>query len=154
MAALGPRSTRTTHTRRYAAALVGALALALSAPAPLLAPASATGGTTTASTAASTAAPTARPAARAAAPRKRTYTNPLAPRIPSGGTVDSCADPTVLHGQWAGDRHWYLYCTTDPLNDRDVVEPTAARRAPQPRSEADHRSARVEAAGPALRFHP
>src|SRR3954454_18880593 len=137
MAALGPRSTRTTHTRRYAAALVGALALALSAPAPLLAPASATGGTTTASTAASTAAPAAHPAARAAAPRRRTYTNPLAPRIPSGGTVDSCADPTVLHGQRPGDRFWYLYCTTDPLNDQDLAAPAGARTTPQPRSEAD-----------------
>ncbi len=50
-----------------------------------------------------------------------TYDNPLAPRIlGSSGTVDSCADPTVLRGQQRGDRHWYLYCTTDPLNDADT----------------------------------
>jgi arabinan endo-1,5-alpha-L-arabinosidase len=34
--------------------------------------------------------------------------------------VDSCADPTVLRGQQPGDRYWYMYCTTDPLNDEDV----------------------------------
>jgi arabinan endo-1,5-alpha-L-arabinosidase len=56
----------------------------------------------------------------AAAPAHRTYRNPLAPDIPGNGTVDSCADPTVLHGQRAGDRSWYLYCTTDPFNDHDV----------------------------------
>ena len=47
------------------------------------------------------------------------YNNPLAPDVPGDGTVDSCADPTVLHGQEAGDRNWYMYCTTDPLNDED-----------------------------------
>ncbi len=51
---------------------------------------------------------------------RSTYRNPLAPQIPDDGTVDSCADPTVLRGQQPGDRHWYLYCTTDPLNDEDV----------------------------------
>ncbi len=59
-----------------------------------------------------------------------TYENPLRPVVPTsvapvGGTVDSCADPTVLKGQ-AGEEQdglqvWYLYCTTDPLNDRDVT---------------------------------
>ena len=34
--------------------------------------------------------------------------------------MDSCADPTVLRGQQPGDRYWYLYCTTDPLNDEDL----------------------------------
>ena len=48
------------------------------------------------------------------------YTNPLAPQIPGDGVVESCADPTVLHGQRPGDTAWYLYCTTDPLNDEDV----------------------------------
>jgi arabinan endo-1,5-alpha-L-arabinosidase len=48
------------------------------------------------------------------------YTNPLAPQIPGDGVVESCADPTVLHGQRPGDTTWYLYCTTDPLNDVDV----------------------------------
>ena len=49
------------------------------------------------------------------------YTNPLAPEIPGTGlTVDSCADPTVIQGQTPGDQRWYMYCTTDPLNDRDL----------------------------------
>ena len=33
--------------------------------------------------------------------------------------VESCADPTIIHGRQAGDRYWYMYCTTDPLNDED-----------------------------------
>jgi arabinan endo-1,5-alpha-L-arabinosidase len=62
----------------------------------------------------------------AAAPRPVTtsYQNPLAPDIPGDGTVDSCADPTVLKGQdgetRGGKQVWYMYCTTDPLNDQDV----------------------------------
>lgn len=48
------------------------------------------------------------------------YTNPLEPQIPGDGIVESCADPAVLHGQRPGDTEWYLYCTTDPLNDEDV----------------------------------
>lgn len=48
------------------------------------------------------------------------YANPLAPEVPGDGVVESCADPNVLQGQRAGDTNWYLYCTTDPLNDEDV----------------------------------
>lgn len=53
-------------------------------------------------------------------PRLLTYENPLAPVVPGDGTVDSCADPVVLRGRQAGDPYWYMYCTTDPLNDEDV----------------------------------
>jgi arabinan endo-1,5-alpha-L-arabinosidase len=49
-----------------------------------------------------------------------TYTNPLQPEIPGDGVVESCADPTVIRGQESGDTTWYMYCTTDPLNDEDV----------------------------------
>jgi arabinan endo-1,5-alpha-L-arabinosidase len=35
--------------------------------------------------------------------------------------VDSCADPTVVRGHGSHSRTWYLYCTTDPLNDRDTA---------------------------------
>ncbi len=35
--------------------------------------------------------------------------------------VESCADPTVLRGQQPGDHFWYMYCTTDPLNDQDTA---------------------------------
>jgi arabinan endo-1,5-alpha-L-arabinosidase len=49
-----------------------------------------------------------------------TYSNPLRPRIPGDGVVESCADPIVIRGQQAGDTTWYMYCTTDPLNDEDL----------------------------------
>jgi arabinan endo-1,5-alpha-L-arabinosidase len=47
-----------------------------------------------------------------------TYRNPLEPTIPGDGIVESCADPSVLYGQ-EGEGRWYLFCTTDPLNDED-----------------------------------
>lgn len=47
---------------------------------------------------------------------KTTYTNPLPIQIPNDGLVRSCADPTIIHAQ---DSYWYMYCTTDPLNDDD-----------------------------------
>ncbi len=49
-----------------------------------------------------------------------TYENPILPKIPGDGAVESCADPTVIHGQQKGDKYWYMYCTTDPLNDEDL----------------------------------
>ena len=68
----------------------------------------------------------------APAPSSRTYRNPLAPVVPGDGTVDSCADPTVLKGQRPGSRFWYLYCTTDPLNDEDLDEQGELRFHPIP----------------------
>ena len=56
------------------------------------------------------------PTAAATRSRPATYSNPLDLRLPGGGQAASCADPTVLKGR-AGDRHWYLYCTTDALRD-------------------------------------
>jgi len=57
-------------------------------------------------------------------PVTTSYENPLAPQVSGDGTVDSCADPTVLQGQNGeridGKQVWYLYCTTDPLNDHDL----------------------------------
>ena len=47
------------------------------------------------------------------------YTNPLHVQIPGDGIVESCADPTIIQGQTAGDSDWYMYCTTDPLNGND-----------------------------------
>lgn len=49
------------------------------------------------------------------------YTNPLPVQIPNGGWVESCADPSVIRGQVPGDSYWYMYCTTDPLNDEDRI---------------------------------
>ncbi len=60
---------------------------------------------------------TAAPAA--ADPPRNTYTNPLNVHIPGDGRVESCADPSIIRGQLAGDEQWYIYCTTDPLNDQD-----------------------------------
>ena len=50
-----------------------------------------------------------------------TYTNPIAATIAGDGVVESCADPSVIWGQ-EGEGRWYVYCTTDPLNDEDRVE--------------------------------
>ena len=49
-----------------------------------------------------------------------TYRNPLEPGVPRNGVVESCADPTVIHGKEPRDSTWYMYCTTDPLNDEDL----------------------------------
>lgn len=56
-------------------------------------------------------------AAATATPVRGTYTNPLRPQIPGGGVVESCADPSVLRGHGSYARTWYMYCTSDPLND-------------------------------------
>src|SRR5688500_5989632 len=48
-----------------------------------------------------------------------TYTNPLPIQIPNDGMVETCADPSIIRGQTQGDSYWYMYCTTDPLNDSD-----------------------------------
>ena len=45
------------------------------------------------------------------------YRNPLTVRVPGDGRVESCADPSLIKG--VRDRYWYMYCTTDPLNDED-----------------------------------
>jgi arabinan endo-1,5-alpha-L-arabinosidase len=46
-----------------------------------------------------------------------TYTNPLPVEIPGDGMVESCADPSIIYSET--DSYWYMYCTTDPLNDED-----------------------------------
>ena len=101
-------SLRPTRGRRRRAALLPALAVVLAAP--LLG------------------APSAAAATQAPGRVTTTYENPLEPivprsLVPTNGTVDSCADPTVLKGQADervnGLQAWYMYCTTDPLNDAD-----------------------------------
>lgn len=49
------------------------------------------------------------------------YTNPLPLTTPEGMTVESCADPAIIHAGQTGETAWYLYCTTDPFSgdDRD-----------------------------------
>src|ERR671910_849845 len=53
------------------------------------------------------------------AAKKGTYTNPLPVQIPNDGMVESCADPSIIYSQTPGDNYWYMFCTTDPLNDED-----------------------------------
>ena len=53
-------------------------------------------------------------------PVRATYTNPLRPTTSSGSTVQNCADPSVLRGRGAEAGSWYMYCTSDPLNDADT----------------------------------
>ncbi|HEY0443184.1 MAG TPA: family 43 glycosylhydrolase [Candidatus Limnocylindrales bacterium] len=57
--------------------------------------------------------------APAASAATGTYTNPLTLSIPGDGVAQSCADPDVIHAGSATHVTWYLYCTTDPLNDND-----------------------------------
>ncbi|HZB67920.1 MAG TPA: family 43 glycosylhydrolase [Ornithinibacter sp.] len=75
---------------------------------------------------ASTALVSAAPTKAKPRPVTTSYENPLAPVIPGDGTVDSCADPMIIQGQDGetidGEQVWYMYCTTDPLNDEDVDE--------------------------------
>lgn len=51
-------------------------------------------------------------------PPPGTYANPL-PIQTSVGLQNDCPDPSIIRGQNAGDTNWYMYCTTDPLNDHD-----------------------------------
>ncbi|WP_322919248.1 family 43 glycosylhydrolase [Nocardioides renjunii] len=62
-------------------------------------------------------------AAQVSAPAEPgSYQNPLAPTIASGGSVDNCADPVVLRGQGRDRGTWFMYCTTDPLNDSETAD--------------------------------
>jgi arabinan endo-1,5-alpha-L-arabinosidase len=47
-----------------------------------------------------------------------TYRNPL-PVLAGEALVESCADPALIRAQDPSDSHWYMYCTTDPLNGED-----------------------------------
>lgn len=49
------------------------------------------------------------------------YINPVKITVPSGGTVESCPDPSVIRGQKPGDDNWYLYCTNDQFTDGGKV---------------------------------
>jgi arabinan endo-1,5-alpha-L-arabinosidase len=52
-----------------------------------------------------------------------TYTNPLLAKVPGDGVVESCADPSIIRSRNTGDNNWYIYCTTDPLNNEDRTGP-------------------------------
>ncbi len=121
---------RMTRVMRYVTLLSVLLLLgALAPPVVAAAPSQDVGRAATATSVEVRPATRARPSspARSAAARavvRTTYRNPLAPVVRRGRTVDSCADPTVArgHGVGHGGRGtWYLYCTTDPLDDRDTA---------------------------------
>jgi arabinan endo-1,5-alpha-L-arabinosidase len=48
------------------------------------------------------------------------YRNSLDARMPGGTRVTSCPDPSVLHGQGRASGSWYLYCTSNPLDDAET----------------------------------
>ncbi len=48
-----------------------------------------------------------------------TYTNPLQIATTAAGPFESCPDPAIIHGQEPGDTFWYMYYTTNPLNEMD-----------------------------------
>ena len=56
----------------------------------------------------------------------------MRPAIAGGGVVESCADPTVLRGRGEDRRRWYMYCTTDPLNDGETAPAGAPEFHPIP----------------------
>jgi arabinan endo-1,5-alpha-L-arabinosidase len=59
------------------------------------------------------------PSAAQAGKGTGTYSNPLEISIPGDGHVESCADPSVISRKEGNKVAWYMYCTTDPLNDQD-----------------------------------
>jgi arabinan endo-1,5-alpha-L-arabinosidase len=47
----------------------------------------------------------------------KNYTNPLQIALPDGSSMESCPDPSIIHGQTAGDSFWYMYCTNEIFHD-------------------------------------
>ena len=64
------------------------------------------------------------------------YANALKAKTSAGTRVESCSDPSVLRGRGRFARYWYMYCTSDPLSDRDTSGAGAPtfRRLPMMRS--------------------
>ena len=52
-----------------------------------------------------------------AAERVGSYTNPLRIAVNSTTQMESCPDPSIIHGQAPGDNNWYLYCTGEMFTD-------------------------------------
>ncbi|MFL5346536.1 MAG: family 43 glycosylhydrolase [Hyalangium sp.] len=48
----------------------------------------------------------------------KTYTNPLKLQLADGNVAETCPDPAIIHSQTPGDDAWYLYCTSNPLNNQ------------------------------------
>ncbi|TBN57220.1 arabinan endo-1,5-alpha-L-arabinosidase [Glaciihabitans arcticus] len=65
--------------------------------------------------------PMAASAAPSAPPRKpASYTNPLDVTLANGAPAANCADPDVLRGPGKKQVTWYLYCTSDVIDESEV----------------------------------
>lgn len=53
--------------------------------------------------------------------RAGSYQNPLRIETPNGVQLESCPDPSIIHGQQAGDNNFYLYCTSEMFTDHSRV---------------------------------
>jgi arabinan endo-1,5-alpha-L-arabinosidase len=51
----------------------------------------------------------------------QSYTNPLQIVLPDGSSMESCPDPSIIHGQAQGDTSWYMYCTNELFHDGSAV---------------------------------
>jgi arabinan endo-1,5-alpha-L-arabinosidase len=47
----------------------------------------------------------------------QSYTNPLPIALADGTNIESCPDPSIIHGQSPGDTFWYMYCTNEIFHD-------------------------------------
>jgi arabinan endo-1,5-alpha-L-arabinosidase len=47
----------------------------------------------------------------------QSYTNPLQIVLSDGSSMESCPDPSIIHGQAQGDTFWYMYCTNELFHD-------------------------------------
>lgn len=51
----------------------------------------------------------------------QTYVNPLQIALPDGTFMESCPDPSIIHGQTPGDQYWYMYCTNEIFHDNSPL---------------------------------
>ena len=65
-----------------------------------------------------TAEPAVAATAKSGGAQPSTYRNPLDLRLPGGKEAANCADPVITKGV-GEDRHWYLYCTTDAIDESE-----------------------------------
>ena len=47
----------------------------------------------------------------------QSYANPLPIALADGTNIESCPDPSIIHGQAEGDTFWYMYCTNEIFHD-------------------------------------
>ena len=57
------------------------------------------------------------PASTSAPSSAQSYANPLQIALPDGTAMESCPDPSIIHGQNPGDSYWYMYCTNEVFHD-------------------------------------